>query len=125
MKLMFDHKGKKLTYTSEWVGSTLWIHMNGKTFSVEDPAQAKKGRRRQESAGHNQVMAPMPGKVTKILVSQGQNVKKGQAVLVMEAMKMEYTLKADVEGSVKAIQVQAGSQVTLGQALVELTEAGK
>lgn len=125
MKTLFEHKGKKLAYTSEWVGSTLWIHMNGRTFAVEDTSQNRKGRKKQESIGHNQVLAPMPGKVTKILVTEGQNMKKGQAVLVMEAMKMEYTLKADMDGSVKSIKVQAGAQVTLGQSLVELQEATK
>lgn len=123
MKNVFEHKGKKLTYSSDWVGQNLWVHVNGKTFLVEDETQAKKGRKRQEGAGHDKVLAPMPGKVTKVLVAQDQIVTKGQAVLVMEAMKMEYTLKAEVAGHVKGLKTQAGDQVSLGQVLVELEES--
>jgi biotin carboxyl carrier protein len=62
----------------------------------------------------------MPGKVTKLFVSDGQEVKKGDSLLVMEAMKMEYTLKADANGSVEKITAKTGDQVTLGQLLVQL-----
>ncbi|MFN8791645.1 MAG: biotin/lipoyl-containing protein [Bdellovibrionales bacterium] len=123
MKHVFDFKGRKIVYTSDWVGSQLWVHVNGKTFKVEPDSGLKKGRKRQESSGQNQVAAPMPGKVTKVLVTNSQSVKKGQAVLVMEAMKMEYTLKADQEGQIKAVKTQAGDQVALGQVLVEIEES--
>ena len=122
MKQVFDFKGRKIVYTSDWVGSQLWVHVNGKTFKVEAESSNKKGRKRQESSGQNQVVAPMPGKVTKVLVTNSQSVTKGQAVLVMEAMKMEYTLKADQEGQIKAVKTQAGDQVALGQVLVEIEE---
>lgn len=64
--------------------------------------------------------APLPGTVTKILVQVGQEVKSGDTVLLMEAMKMENSITAEASGKVKAILVQAGAQVQSGQALVEM-----
>lgn len=125
MKSTFEYKGKKITYSSDWVGKSLWVHVNGKTFVVEAEQQTSRGRRKQETISHDKVMAPMPGKVTKILVVQDQTVSKGQPVLVMEAMKMEYTLKAELNGKVKKTHVEVGAQVTLGQVLVELEEKPK
>ncbi len=71
-------------------------------------------------AGANSVTAPLPGTITKILVQVGQQVKAGETVLVMEAMKMENNITAEFGGTVKAILVDTGAQVQSGQALVEL-----
>ena len=71
-------------------------------------------------AGANSVTAPLPGTITKILVQVGQQVKAGETVLVMEAMKMENNITAEFDGTVKAILVQQGVQVQSGDALVEM-----
>ncbi len=71
-------------------------------------------------AGANSVTAPLPGTITKILVQVGQQVKAGETVLVMEAMKMENNITAEFDGTVKAILVQQGAQVQSGDALVEM-----
>jgi acetyl/propionyl-CoA carboxylase alpha subunit len=63
-------------------------------------------------------MAPMPGKVVKVLVRDGEAVKQGQALLVLEAMKMEQTTFAPADGVVKTVQVREGDQVTAGQVLI-------
>ncbi len=124
MKSTFDFKGKKIKYTSERVAGTLWVHVNGKTFTLES-AVAGKNRKRHEGAAHTSIVSPMPGKVTKILVQDQQKVEKGSPVLVMEAMKMEYTLKAEIAAPIKKINVTVGAQVTLGQVLVEFEEVPK
>jgi biotin carboxyl carrier protein len=67
----------------------------------------------------------MPGKVTKILLPIDAAVTAGQAVLVMEAMKMEYTLKAEVAGTIETIDCLAGDQVVLGKTLVKIKPAAK
>ena len=71
-------------------------------------------------AGANSVTAPLPGTITKILVQVGQQVKAGETVLVMEAMKMENNITAEFDGTVKTILVQQGAQVQSGDALVEM-----
>jgi len=73
-----------------------------------------------ETAGG--VMAPMPGTVTAILVSEGV-VKKGQALVVMEAMKMEFTLSAPADGVVTAVNYAVGALVDEGAALVAFEPA--
>lgn len=64
------------------------------------------------------VKAPLPGVVTKVLVGDGQHVKKGDVVLVLEAMKMENNINADREGKVAAIKVQKGESVLEGTDLI-------
>ena len=66
------------------------------------------------------VKAPLPGVVTKILVKEGQSVKKGETVLVLEAMKMENNIMANKDGQVKAIHVTVGQTVVQDDKLVDL-----
>jgi len=67
-------------------------------------------------------LAPMPGKVVKLCVAEGDVVSKGQALVVLEAMKMEQTLRAPAEGTVTAVCAKEGDQVDGGQVLVTLDE---
>ena len=67
-----------------------------------------------------QVRAPMPGRVVRVPVVQGQAVAARQAVVVVEAMKMENELRAPRAGTVRALHVQSGDSVDAGQLLVEL-----
>lgn len=99
----------------------LWLHLNGETYTIETE---KKSTRRGKSSGSasrpGEVLAPMPGKIIKSLVKPGDKVKTQQVLIVMEAMKMEYTLKAHADGTVAEVSVQAGEQVTLGQLLARV-----
>ncbi len=62
--------------------------------------------------------SPMPGLVIKILVKEGDEIKKGDSLIVLEAMKMENMLKAQGDGIVKAIKVQPGNAVVKGEILI-------
>jgi len=110
---------------AERLRGQLWVHINGRTFVIDEE---KSSRSKKSEAGSTaDLLAPMPGKVTKILAKDQQSVKKGDPILVMEAMKMEYTLKAGADAQVKKIDCRVGEQVTMGQRLVELqalTKAG-
>lgn len=66
------------------------------------------------------VKAPLPGVVAKILVSVGQAVKKGETVLVLEAMKMENNITAEADGTITGICVAAGDSVMEGTTLVTI-----
>lgn len=72
------------------------------------------------AAGANTVTAPLPGTITKVVVAVGQQVKAGDTVVIMEAMKMENNITAETGGTVKAILVEQGAQVQSGDALVEI-----
>lgn len=65
------------------------------------------------------VVAPMPGKVTKVLVQAGDEVAAGQALLVLEAMKMENELRAAAAGKIARVLVEAGQPVSPAQLLIE------
>lgn len=68
-----------------------------------------------------EVTAPMPGKVLKVLVEEGQAVEAGQPLVVIEAMKMETTLSAESPAVVKKIRARAGEMVDHGAVLIELS----
>ena len=67
----------------------------------------------------NDVKAPMPGMVLNILVSEGQEVKKGDALIILEAMKMENILKSPTDGVIKKIAINKGIAVEKNQLLVQ------
>ena len=66
------------------------------------------------------VKAPMPGLVLEVSVGVGQEVQKGDALLILEAMKMENVIKSSGEGIIKAIHVDQGKAVEKGQLLIEM-----
>ena len=84
------------------------------------PAPAAAPAPKAAPAGANAVTAPLPGTITQILVKVGQQIKAGDTVVMMEAMKMENSITAEYDGTVKAILVQQGAQVQSGEALVEM-----
>jgi biotin carboxyl carrier protein len=74
--------------------------------------------------GDGAVISPMPGKVVAVSVSVGDAVVRGQALMTLEAMKMEHVLTAPFDGEVEALSVSAGDQVSEGVALARLKAAG-
>lgn len=66
------------------------------------------------------VKAPMPGMILRILVAPGQQLAKGDPMLVLEAMKMENVLKSQGNGTVKSVRVDAGTAVEKGTVLIDL-----
>ena len=80
-------------------------------------------RRASRAAGASVVVAPMPGKVVRVLVSAGDRVEPGQALVVLEAMKMETMLRAEIAGTVSAIGAEPEAMVDAGVVLVELAPA--
>ena len=71
-------------------------------------------------AGAEAIKAPMPGNINAVKVSQGQNVKKGDVLLVLEAMKMENEIMAPRDGVVASVNVSKGATVNTGDVLLSL-----
>ena len=86
-------------------------------FEVMDPR--KKALRMAEGAGDKSLKTQMPGRVVRILVTEGDEVTEGQAVIVVEAMKMENELKSPVSGTVQRICVGEGDQVQARTNLID------
>ncbi|HYL37862.1 MAG TPA: biotin/lipoyl-containing protein [Bryobacteraceae bacterium] len=94
----------------------------GRRFAVEvrDPRNARRGSSAALGAGRQNVAAPMPGKVIRVLVNQGDAVEAGAGLLVVEAMKMQNEMKAARPGRVAEVRVKAGDTVVAGETLVVL-----
>lgn len=80
----------------------------------EKPRETKVG------IGLSKILAPLPGTIIKINVKEGEMVKKGTIVLIMEAMKMENNIQAEQEGVVKKIACKEGDVVLQGDFLIEI-----
>lgn len=132
MKFTVEHNGQTVEAEAIKIQDKIWIRYldpesgtspNGVKRVLAVSSQDDKKKKRAGSsggAGGNQVAAPMPGKVTKIQKNIGDKVEIGDVVLVMEAMKMEYTLKAEVAGEIKSVNCVEGEQVVLGKILAEI-----
>ena len=72
------------------------------------------------SAGGGIISAPMPGTISDVRVNVGDTVKKGQVLLILEAMKMENEIFAPNDGTVKSVNISKGASVNVGDILVSL-----
>jgi biotin carboxyl carrier protein len=117
-----EFQGRKIRLPAVKSQGRLWFHWKGEAHVVDLGSGVRRGGGGGSNLKPGQIGAPMPGKITKIWVNKGDTVSKGQPLVVMEAMKMEYTLEADQNGKVTDVLVQAGAQVTLGQLLVKVGE---
>ena len=120
------------------------VTVNGKVYEVETEAAAPKAEapkaapapkpaaapapaapkaeapKAAPAAGGVQVKSPLPGSVIKVLVSEGQAVKKGDTLLTLESMKMENAIMAEADGTVKQIAVTPGQNVMQDDLLIVL-----
>ncbi|MGA1031182.1 MAG: acetyl/propionyl/methylcrotonyl-CoA carboxylase subunit alpha [Ilumatobacteraceae bacterium] len=115
------------------VERTTTVEVNGKRFEVrawvpESGSVSTSPRRAPRASGAatggaatGDVVAPMQGTIVKVLVEVGQEVNAGDAVVVLEAMKMENQLQADKAGTVSAVKVKAGDKVGSGDVLVVIS----
>ena len=116
--------GEEKAVKAQIIERNLWFKVGDETFCIDMVDLQSSAHRKSSSAAKSPdlIAAPMPGKITKIFVSEGQAVERGTPLLVMEAMKMEYTLKSDLTAAVSKVNVSIGEQVSLGQLLVQLKE---
>jgi glutaconyl-CoA/methylmalonyl-CoA decarboxylase subunit gamma len=106
------------------------VSINGKKYEVEveradgvtasAPVQQNAAAPQAASAGSEIVRSPMPGTIVDVKVSVGQQIKKGQVLVVLEAMKMENEIVADRDGVVESIAVTKGANINSNDALLAL-----
>ena len=110
-------QGKKDTLAFSQSKDALTIFKNGKTYAFH---YIKNNYSAEDSAGsEGNLKAPMPGAITQVFVTANQSVKKDEVLLTLEAMKMEYAIRAPFDGVVIASYFQKGDQVKAGDELVE------
>ena len=99
------------------------LDVNGKTVTVNVKDQTellleKLGMENSSDAIVNELIAPMPGVIMSILIIEGQEIKKGDPLIVLEAMKMENMIKSPTDGIISAISVKKGQSVEKSETLI-------
>jgi acetyl/propionyl-CoA carboxylase alpha subunit len=105
-----------------WVassGDTRWVFLDGNVCQFE--VQTKE-RRRPRRAHHGSASAPMPATVLRIVAQPGAVVKRGDTLIILEAMKMELPIRADADGTVLAVRCREGELVQPGTILIDMDE---
>jgi biotin carboxyl carrier protein len=124
--LIYNHRSISSKFIeSDSVCKKLKIEVEGEIFEVEikdelDQVLDKMGFGAISGKQIKEIKAPMPGLVLEISISDGQEVKKGDKILILEAMKMENSIVIHADAKIKRIAVSTGQAVEKGQILVEL-----
>ena len=130
-KYQFDYvKEDNNTFKISQGNSSAKVYAAEKNGEVEYFQSGKRAVIKEKSMGSSQTSeddtqqleyhSPMPGKISKILFSPGQVVKKGDVLMYLEAMKMEHPIKAKMNGGIDTINVVVGGQVNQNQLLIKL-----
>jgi acetyl/propionyl-CoA carboxylase alpha subunit len=104
-----------------WVctlGDMRWVFLNGEVFEIE--VQQREGRRPRTAVSHGSLSAPMPATVVRVEVAPGTAVRRGDTLVVLEAMKMELPIRASADGTVAAVHCKPGDLVQPGVALIHM-----
>lgn len=113
--LWLEIDGRKYKAHAAKVGDVWWVHIQGHTmrFELIEPGAAGAD----DDGG---MVAPMPGKILEVMAEVGQEVKTGQALMIMEAMKMEHKITANQDGIIQDILFKVGDQVEQGAQLLSI-----
>lgn len=113
--------GRRMTVAVVKKNSTCYIDIDSLQLELSEPSQDQFSGAGDSHAGDkDKIFAPMPGKIVKIMVEVGQEIKERQPMVVVEAMKMENQVNAKAAGTVKAINFNVGDQVDTESAIIEL-----
>jgi acetyl/propionyl-CoA carboxylase alpha subunit len=125
-RVLYKEKLYTITLIAEDVETKKWkLKVNGFNIIVEkqdsiDQLINKLGFRSASTHALKEVLAPMPGLVLKVLITEGMEVKKGDSLFVLEAMKMENIIKAAGDGTITKLFIKSGDKVEKGQKLASL-----
>jgi acetyl-CoA/propionyl-CoA carboxylase biotin carboxyl carrier protein len=120
--LLVTYGGRVLRFAFATDGATIWLGRGGHAWALteEEAAPVRGGR---AAGGDGTVRSPMPGTVLAVHVAPGDTVSAGQAVAVVEAMKMEHTVTAPVAGTVSEVTARTGQQVAMDARLAVIQPA--
>jgi biotin carboxyl carrier protein len=109
--------GKSFRVTLGAPGS---VTVNGRAIAMEvfDPRDLRTAGRGGSTQGRQEITAPMPGKIVRVLVNVGDAVEEGQGVVVVEAMKMQNEMKSPKAGTVAEVRTRPDATVAAGEVLI-------
>ena len=119
LDLLIDGQPCSAFVTSD--GDKRWVTVNGQTLLLVSASGARRVSAH-PAQSEDRLTAQMAGLVRAVMVAEGQPVKKGQTLAVIEAMKMENKLSAPFDGVVKTIKLKVGQSVERDQLLVEISK---
>lgn len=115
--------GHSYDFMVDWVDGGLAVEVHGERVVVQVEDQRERAAHavsRGPATGPRQVRAAMPGTVVEIRVTEGQEVKEGQTLLILEAMKMRNPVSAEGSGRVGRLRIEVGQAVAGGELLLDL-----
>jgi 3-methylcrotonyl-CoA carboxylase alpha subunit/geranyl-CoA carboxylase alpha subunit len=118
-RLLFNKK----SYTLNWLAANqtqLWVQTPWANAAISDLSFSPATHLLTQQT-HSSLRSPMNGKVLQVLVQAGESVKKGQALVVLESMKLEQQLVASLDGLVTEVLIETGQQAKSGQILIQLS----
>jgi biotin carboxyl carrier protein len=102
------------------LGGSGSVTVNGRPIAIDvfDPRDLRAAGRGGSTQGRQEITAPMPGKVVRVLVNAGETVEEGQGVVVVEAMKMQNEMKSPKAGTVAEVRTRPDATVAAGDVLI-------
>ena len=120
-RLVMDLDGARVNTSVVRGGEELIVFVSGSSHRLERERHASV----EDEQPDGLLVSPLPGSVAQVLVEEGQKVDKGQALMIVEAMKMEHTIAAPRAGVVAGIYFTAGEQVAEGAQLLAMEDEQK
>lgn len=123
MSLDIDGKTTKAYFARS--DGKIYVFINGYQYELLDivrESQITVSKDHAQMEGEAEISAPMPGKILKIFVKEGDEIKVKQKLVIVEAMKMENSITAPVNGTVKRINFKEGDLVDTGQPIIEIEQ---
>jgi len=117
-ELVLSYQGATQRYASAATGGGRWLGRRGRSWSLTETDTLTAAHADTGQAGGGEVRSPMPGTVLSVVVAQDDAVRARQPLLIIEAMKMEFTVSAPIDGVIGELSVRAGDQVAVDQPLL-------
>ena len=99
-----------------------YIFIDGNVYKVKPVQLTGRTTKRKKEAGEADLDSPISGKIVNVKCKKDDTVKKGDVLIVIEAMKMEYLIRAPYKGIVKKVNFKENDQIEIGQTTVEITK---
>lgn len=109
-----------MKYLVEEVDGKNWISFEGWSFCLGNTGRNRIKQKRQNQSGNGDIESPMPGQLLKLLVSKGKSIEEGETLCIVEAMKMEHSLKAPFAGEVEEVFFKETDSLSQGDVILKI-----